>query len=210
MQRNRAIWSRLAVILALLILGLAPTAASARSLSAAERATIEASRASVTVAPAESPADADVTGVVDIAAPPAAVWEVLYDCARAPAVMPDLTRCAVLEAGPGGAWDIREHRVRWISLLPEISSRFRSDYVVNVSIRFRLAGGDLNALDGEWRLEPLFAGSATRLHYRARVGFGALIPSFVIRNALAEDVPKFLEAIRKEAIRGAPPLVAAP
>ena len=39
------------------------------------------------------------------------------------------------------------------------------------------------------------------MKYNARVGFGAAIPSFIIRNALAADIPEFLKAISAEAVR---------
>jgi carbon monoxide dehydrogenase subunit G len=190
------------------IAGFAVGPASAKPISAVDAAWLMTKEPAVSVVAAASPADGEVNGSIEIPAPPAAVWNVLYDCARAPAIMPNLTKCAVVESG--AAWDVREHRVRWISLLPEITSRFRSAYVANVSISFQLAGGDLNALDGEWRLTPLLGGAATRLTYRARVGFGALIPSFVIRNSMQADIPNFLKAIRNEAVRSAGMEIAAP
>lgn len=199
----------------LLSVALCATAASASNASAAALTPADILRIAkappiVSVEPAPSPADGEVLASIDIPAPPGEVWRVLFDCARAPAIMPSLTSCRVLETGPGGAWDVREHRVQWISLLPEIASRFRSDYIQEKNIRFQLIGGDLSALDGEWRLQPLFHGAATQLSYRARVGFGALIPSFVIRNALQSDIPRFLQAIRAEAMRGAGVRLATP
>jgi uncharacterized membrane protein len=186
------------------------TASTAIALTAADVRRIADTAPAVSVVPAPSPADGEVKASIDIPAPPSEVWRVLFDCARAPAIMPSLTSCSVLETGPGGRWDVREHRVRWISLLPEIASRFRSDYVQDQSIQFQLVSGDLSALDGEWRLAPIFYGAATRLSYNARVGFGALIPSFVIRNSLEADIPQFLQAIRTEAMRGAGVRIATP
>ncbi|PPC85652.1 MAG: polyketide cyclase [Hyphomicrobium sp.] len=183
--------------------------AAAFELSSDEKATLKSGQAVVRVAPTEAPADGHVMAAIDIAAPRARVWQVLSDCAHAPAVMPNLTYCAVLENGPGGQWDIREHRVTWIKLLPEIRTQFRSDYVKDTSIRFQLVGGDMRALEGEWRLEPLKGGAATRLTYNARVGFGALIPGFVIRNALANDVPGFLMAIKAVSTQPSAPQTAA-
>lgn len=155
----------------------------------------------ITVTPADSPADGNVVAMIDIPVSRAHVWQVLVDCARAPAVMPNLAGCAVLQTGPGNTWDVREHRVHWISLLPDIRSQFRSDYVRETSIRFKRTGGDMTALEGSWQLEPLNGGKSTRLKYNARVGFGAAIPSFIIRNALTADVPEFLKAIGAEAVR---------
>lgn len=162
----------------------------------------------IRVEPADSPADGHVTAAIDIAAPVARVWQILFECANAPLILPNLTFCGVLEIGPGHAWDVREHRVRWLSMMPEIRSKFRSEYVVGQSIRFTRVGGDMRALDGEWRLTPLAGGRATQLTYDATVGFGALIPSFMIRNSLEKDVPGFLAAIRSAALAEPGPLKA--
>ena len=185
----------MAIVIALMV-----PAASAE-LTAEDQRQLAAGDAIIRVTPADSPADGDVAAVIDIPVPRTRVWQVLVDCERAPAVMPNLTGCAVLQTGPGNAWDVREHRVHWMSVLPDIRTQFRSDYVRETSIMFKRTSGDMLALEGSWRLEPLNAGSATRLRYDARVGFGALIPSFIIRNALAADVPEFLKAIRAEAVR---------
>lgn len=162
----------------------------------------------IRVEPADSPADGRVFAAINIAAPMARVWQILFECANAPIILPNLTYCGVLEIGPGHAWDVREHRVRWLSMMPEIRSQFRSDYVVGKSIRFTRVGGDMRALDGEWRLFPLDGGRATQLTYDATVGFGALIPGFMIRNSLQKDVPGFLAAIRSAALAGPRPLKA--
>ncbi|MEQ1651350.1 MAG: SRPBCC family protein [Hyphomicrobium sp.] len=181
---------------------------SAQGLDTNELHRVTAGETVVRVDPADGAADGQVSGAVDIPAPAAVVWTVLVDCARASAVMPNLTSCKVLKAEPDGRSDVREHRIRWIGLLPEIRSEFESEYVEGRSIRFTRTGGDMRELRGEWRIVPSRDGLASRLHYSARVGFGALIPSFVIRNALAKDVPGFLNAIRSEAVRMAVPRTA--
>ena len=172
--------SCLCAVIAVVLLCTGALNASAGALSADDIAQLAAGGAVIHVAPAEGAADGDITAAIDIPAPRASVWRVLYDCDRAASVMPNLTSCSVLQSGPGNAWDVREHRIRWISLLPEIRSQFRSDYVVNTSITFTRTGGDMRALEGSWHLEPLQGGAATRLRYEARVGFGALIPGFVV------------------------------
>lgn len=184
-------------------------AARAEGLTSSELQRVARGDAVVRVEPADGDADGLVIAAIDIASPPEKVWQVLVDCAYAAQVMPNLTACTVLQSGAGKTWDIREHRIRWISLLPEIRSQFRSDYEAGRSIRFKRTGGDMRVLEGAWRIEPLSNGAATRLNYTARVGFGALIPGFVIRNALAKDVPGFLNAIRTEAIKLAEPRAAA-
>lgn len=169
--------------------------------STEELSRLKAGEALVRVTVAASPADGDVRGVIDIPAPAALVWSVLYDCAGAPSFMESLKRCAVLEQGPEGAWDVREHVVQWTSFLPEMRSVFRSEYRLNRSIRFQRTQGDLAHLEGAWQLQPLSGGTATRLTYEVRVGFSVLVPGMLVRSALEKDVPEFLGVLRREVMR---------
>ena len=137
---------------------------------------------------------------IDIPAPPALVWRILLDCERAPLFVPNLRACRILETAPDGAWDVREHRVRWLAFLPEFTLRFRATYVAEREIRIASEGGDFAEMNGVWRLEPL-AGEATRLHYDVRLTPNRFIPSGLVRSALLRDTPKVLEAVRAEALR---------
>lgn len=166
-------------------------------------ANLEPGEPVVRVTAAEGPIDGQVDATMIVPAPAAAVYSALTECVRAPEVFPSLKSCRVIETDPGRAWDIREHKVAsWASFLPDMSTVFRSEYVPNRSISFRLLSGDLQHLDGAWRLEPVKGG--TRVTYEARVGFHALVPSFLVRQSLAGDVPKFMAAIRDESVRRAP------
>ena len=149
------------------------------------------------------PIDGQVQATMIIPAPAAAVYSALTECQTAPVVFPSLKSCRVIETGPQASWDVREHRVAsWASFLPDMSTLFHSDYVPDRSISFRLLSGDIQHLDGAWTLEPVKGG--TRVTYEARVGFHALVPSFLVRQSLTSDVPKFLAAIRDESVRRAP------
>ncbi len=167
-------------------------------------ARLAAGEAVVSVVPAKAPADGEVRATIDIPAPAAAVYGALTECERAPEVFPSLKNCSVLETGPGAAWDVRTHTVAsWASFLPDMSTVFRSDYQKNRRIAFKLVSGDLQHLEGEWVLEPLPGGAATRVSYRASVGFHALVPGFLVRQSLQKDVPRFLASIKQEALRRA-------
>lgn len=147
-------------------------------------------------------ADGHISAVIEIGASPATVFAVMTDCARTLKFMEDLKVCKVLETGPGGSYDIREHRSRWLALLPEMMSVFRSDYVQDKEIRFSLVRGDLKYLKGTWELEPLNGGRATRLTYEARVGVSLPVPAFIVRHSLEADVPRLLNALREEVMSG--------
>ncbi len=188
-----------AVCVALVILPAMPS--RAEKLSADEMSRLSRGEAIARVEPAAAPADGAVFAAIDIPLSPAQVWGVLFDCAGAAAFMPNLKRCTVIKSGPGQTWDVREHIVEWTSLLPRVRSVFRSDYEPGARIVFQRVEGDLTHLEGEWRLLPLNGGRATRLVYDTKVGFHALVPAFMVRNALLDDIPGFLRTIRAEVLR---------
>lgn len=194
--RVRALF--IAVVLVAIALAVFPASAG---FAPGDAARLEAGEAVVRVTQAKSPADGAVFAAIDIPAPPAAVWAVLTDCASAPSFLPNLQSCRVLEQAAGGLSDVREHKIAWSTLLPDLRSVFRSDYNVNSRIAFSRVEGDLKFLEGEWQLTPQSGGKATRLVYNTRVGFHALVPAFLIRNALAKDIPQFLSTIRAEVLR---------
>ncbi len=184
-------------------LALGGTCARASTLTPQELAQLVTGAAIVRVGPAAAPADGQIDAAIEISAPSEADWNVLFDCAGAPAFMENLESCSVLEADLTQAWDVREHRVRWMSFLPQVRSVFRSEYRHEESITFKRVKGDLTYLDGRWRLEPIDAGTKTRVVYHVLVGFHAQVPSFLVRGALERDIPHFLERVRDEVLRRA-------
>lgn len=195
----------LLAVLALALALMAVRSAPASAFAPEDKARLAAGEPIVRVTPADGPIDGQVDAMMDIPAPAAAVYSALTECANAPEVFPSLKSCRVMQTDPSQTWDVREHKVAsWASFLPDMSTVFRSDYEPNRRISFRLISGDLQHLEGEWRLEPIAGGAATRVTYRARVGFHAMVPGFLVRQSLAADVPKFLAAIRAESVRRAP------
>ena len=142
-----------------------------------------------------------LVAAIDIPAAPSAVWAVMVDCARAPAYVPGLDSCRIVETASDGRSDVREHRIRWIAMLPRLTLRFRSDYVPEKEIRVTRIAGDLADMRGAWTLEPLNSGKATRLHYDFRIVPSTLLPSGLVRAGLLRDTPKVLEAVRSEVAR---------
>lgn len=158
------------------------------------------------IAPDESgEADGHIMAVIDIAAPPPIVFAVMVDCARAMKFVDQLTMCKVLETSADGSYDIREHHSRWLAIMPEMVSVFRSDYVPDREIRFSRVSGDLKFLQGSWQLQPMANGRATRLFYDARVGVDVPVPAFMIRASLESDVRRLLKALRAEVLTGKGP-----
>jgi ribosome-associated toxin RatA of RatAB toxin-antitoxin module len=178
--------------------------ARAETLSSDQLARLKAGDALVSVEEESGEADGHIEAAIEIAAAPHRVWRVMTDCARAPRFVAGLKSCRIVERGPADAWDIREHRSKWMSILPETVSVFRSDYTLDKEIRFARVSGSLRYLKGSWRLEPLNGGTRTRLRYSVRVGVSAPIPGFMIRSALEADVPKLLKSLRAEIVDGKP------
>jgi ribosome-associated toxin RatA of RatAB toxin-antitoxin module len=178
-------------------------ASAAPVLNAEDKAKLRGGDAIIHVSEDDSgEADGVIEAAIDIAAPPERVYAVMIDCQRAPRFVAGLRSCKILKTEQDGKSDVREHRSKWLSILPETVSVFRSDYVPNREIRFERVSGDLRYLKGAWTLEPMQGGAGTRVLYEARVGIKMAVPGFMIRSALEQDVPKLLRALRAEVFRG--------
>lgn len=176
----------------------ADLADAAIAIGPAEEARLRAGEVLVEANVDEAEEAARVSAVVDIAATPQAVWEVMVDCARAPKFVPDLVSCRILERDPNGAWDIREHIIDWAWFLPNIRNVFRSDYEPPRVLRFKRVDGDMARSEGEWRLEPTNGGASTRLFYSALLLPKSWIPPSMALSSVRSDVPKILRALRRE------------
>jgi hypothetical protein len=143
---------------------------------------------------------ARVRGGVDIPASPTVVWHVMLDCDEAVRYVPKLRSCRVLQTGQG--WDIREHVFDY-GVLGRIRHVFRSDYTEQSRIRTTRVEGDLKASAGEWRLEPIQDGQATRVRYTARSQPRTPVPGPIARQAIRRDAPASLKGLRQAAARRA-------
>ncbi len=141
-----------------------------------------------------------VMAIIDVPTSPRRLWAIMLDCTKATKLVSGLKSCRVIEAGPQGTWDIREHIIQWIWVFPKMRSVFHSEYISNRRIQFRKIEGDFKELKGEWRLEPLNRGRKTRLYYQVVVDVGSVIPGAIIRAAIKHDLSKTLKAIRHEAV----------
>ncbi|MEQ1714449.1 MAG: SRPBCC family protein [Hyphomicrobium sp.] len=208
MRSKRVVPSLFVVCLTAVLAGVAvlvcPVAHARMTLDAGAVASLNAGEAIVRISADETgEADGHIEAAIDIAATPEKVFAAMVDCARALKFVAELTECKILESSADGRSDVREHHSRWLSILPEMVSVFRSDYVPNREIRFARVRGDLAFLKGSWQLEPLRGGTVTRVLYDARVGISMPLPGFMIRGALEADVPKLLKALRTEVVSGA-------
>lgn len=141
-----------------------------------------------------------VSASIDIQAPPSAVWSALTDCAGAPSYMPKLISCRIIEKGPGGRWEIREHKIKGPVFHPVMTSQFRADLEPQKSLTFRRTGGDWKRSEGEWRLSPLDGGKATRVTYRISAAVSGPVPSGMMRSSIASGVRESMLALRRESM----------
>ena len=142
-----------------------------------------------------------VDASIDIATPPATVWKVIVDCARAPKYVPNMESCRVLQREAKGS-DIRE-TVMNFPMIPRIRTLTRMDLEPVRRMSFTRTGGDMRIAEGGWRLEPLDGGKATRLHYHSVFALGFFVPQFMLRQAAEADVPAMMNAIARESLKDA-------
>jgi len=185
--------------LVIAVLLLAPAPARAWEPDAAALARLARGRPVVEVRAAPGGAAGLIRAAIEIDAAPEVVWSVLVDCALAPRMVANLKSCRVLQADPAGAWDVREHVSR-AGLLPSVRSVFRSDYDPPRRLSFHRAGGDLKALEGEWRLIALDDGARTRVIYENLAAMPYPVPGLLARIVLRHDVPQALAALRRESL----------
>ena len=141
-----------------------------------------------------------VRAAEEVAAPPGRVFAVMTDCALAPRMVANLRSCRILERGPAGRWDVREHISKPMLFFPSVRSVFRSDYDPPRGFSYRRTGGDLKVLEGDWRLEPLDGGRRTRVVYEGRAAMPFPVPRAFARAVLRQQVSQALAALKRECL----------
>ena len=182
-------------------LGRSHTAFVAAALIAAATLRAGAGQPTVHVNTDEKLNAAHVRASIDIAAPPAAVWGVITDCARQPQIVPNLESCRIIKHDPAGRWDIREHIINWAALMPKLRTVVRTSYDGIHRMLFKRVDGDMRISEGEWRIEPAVRGS--RLYYTALVAPKMPVPQFMIEHTVQTDLPNVLRAIERASVADA-------
>ncbi len=141
--------------------------------------------------------DSTCEGVVEVAAPPAAVYAAATDYAHWPTVLTDVTSVEVRSGGRDDAV------VRFASrtLKHTVTVRFGNE--VDRALRFRLTDGPPGtSASGEYLLEPLDGGRRTRVHARFMLHVGgiarlAVSSSTVRRMRVAKVVADLTDIARR-------------
>ncbi len=144
-----------------------------------------------------------IRAAVDIPAPARTVWSVMTDCRLAARMIANLTSCKIVDGDQTRGWDVREQITHGNLFVPTIRNVVRSDYQPYSLIRFHKVGGDLKVEEGEWRLESLDGGAATRVIYINRVAADIVAPAPLVRQGMRHDTPKVLLALRRESVAAA-------
>jgi uncharacterized membrane protein len=187
-----------------MLLPLAATAATGAAwiLSAAQRAAVERGEVVVVAergaAPPGQPA-AETSAAVRVAATPEAVFDVLTDCAAAPAWMPHLVECRVLETDAAGTSELVAHRIHYGWFAPRIDYVFRTHLADRRRITFENVSGDLAQNDGVWALEGAADGASTLVTYTVRARPRFYVPQWLYRRAVRAELPDMLRALRQRA-----------
>lgn len=168
-------------------------------LTAEELSVLAAGKPLVEVEKSQVRKAAKVRAMIEIDAPRPLLFALMTDCMRAPDYVPGLENCRILERGPGGQWDIREHVVDPGLLGSDRVSQFKNSYSAPETIRVSRTGGDLTYLEGAWRLTALTP-TRTRVAYDAEVGADVpMIPNFILRDAMKGNTEDVLLALKAEA-----------
>jgi uncharacterized protein YndB with AHSA1/START domain len=130
---------------------------------------------------------------VDIHAPPARVWSVLSDCARAHRFMRDLISCRVLHRGSG--WEVREHRIHGWLLHPVMRNVLRISLTPNRRLGFHRISGDWARSEGAWTLTPIDNGRGTHVTYNIAAAIDG--PISVPQSTLVRGVRTTLIDLRR-------------
>jgi ribosome-associated toxin RatA of RatAB toxin-antitoxin module len=145
---------------------------------------------------------------VAIAAPPAAVMEVVCDFGAYPSFLPWLRLVEILRherPAPGQlqqAWEVRFH----LDLIRPLQYTLRLDAPApdpdgGLQLRWSLVEGAFRGNDGSWTLKPTQGGAHTLATYEIELQTGAWVPTYVLRSVEGRDLPVMLERFRAEAER---------
>jgi uncharacterized membrane protein len=139
---------------------------------------------------------ATVEATILIDAPADRVWRVMTDCEAAPAFVPGLMACQVLETGHN--WEIIRHETEWMWFLPRVTYVFLAVYQEHRQIDFKRIRGDLREMRGSWRLLTRNRGKHTIVRYRVYLDPGFYVPQWIVRLSLKRNLPAVLAALRKK------------
>jgi hypothetical protein len=187
----------------LALLGYAFGASAQPDLDWIDRDAIAAREVQVYVERSARPLTSEVRLAIEVAAPAAAIWDVLKACELSPQYVPNVVSCKKLEALEGGRAELFQQTIKPIFFMPTFEHVFRLDYMPHTRIDVNRVSGPIAHMQGTWWLLPQDNGRILLL-YELELDPGMPIPRFLVRATLKRDLPKLVAAVRDRA-EAAPP-----
>ena len=173
-------------------------AAAQPNLDWIDRDAIAAREVQVNTERGDRPLTVNLKLATEVAAAPAAIWDVLKACEIAPEYVPNVVSCKKLEELDGGRADLFVQTVKPIFFLPSFEHVFRLDYTPYTRIDVNRVSGPIAHMQGSWWLLPQENGRIL-LVYELALDPGMPIPRFMVRATLKRDLPKVVGAVRDRA-----------
>lgn len=148
-----------------------------------------------------APGVVSVDAAVLIAAPAAAIWNVLTACEIAPEYMPRVTSCSPVETFNDGRSQIFRQTVKPAFFMPTFEHVFRLDYEPFRYIEVSRVGGMIEHMEGGWWLLER-GGDRILLVHRLEIDPGLPVPGVFVRSGLKRDLPRVLTAVRDRSESG--------
>jgi ribosome-associated toxin RatA of RatAB toxin-antitoxin module len=134
---------------------------------------------------------------IQVKAKPDRVWQILTDYQNSPNVFPTMKKCEILQ-DKGNVKLMRQ-------VIHPVGYPGTFDYVVEVSgvapktLEWHRVSGAFKEVDSYWKLEPAEGGHYTNVTYSSYINGGFLIPSFMIRGQMKDDLSSVLTALKNSA-----------
>ena len=188
----------------LALFSIASGAAAQPNLDWLDRDAIEAREILLRTDRDDRPLTVNVQLAAEVAAPAAAIWNVLRACEVAPEYVPNVVSCRKLEQLDGGRAELFVQTIKPVFFMPTFEHVFRLDYTPYARIDVNRVSGPIAHMQGTWWLLPQ-ANGRMLLVYELELDPGMPIPRFMVRATLKRDLPKVIAAIRARAETPAAP-----
>ena len=130
----------------------------------------------------------------EVAAAPAAVWQVLTDYERMPEFVPDLRQARVLARDGDQVTVEQDGAVHFLFFRRAIHLVVQVHEQPIAQIDIRLVDGDMRVYTCRWRLVPLETGG-TALVYSGTLAPKFYVPGMLGANMVGSDIKKMLAAV---------------
>jgi len=122
------------------------------------------------------------------------VWDVIGYCKNEFIYVRGLELCELVE--PGLSVMRKHHRVNNNWYTPTIDFTFEASRVSPTHGEFRLVGGNLKIMEGQWSFQPLADGRGLIVTHEIRIRSRFPAPRWLVRRVLKSDLPDMLACVR--------------